>query len=199
MATVVTEMTMSLDGYVADEADRVDELFGWYEDGPVATPSPGSDLVWRTSEASAGYLRDLVAAVGAVVFGRRTFDLMDGFGGRQPYGVPLFFVTHEVPAGWQERHPDADVTFVTDGVESAIEQAAKAAGDGVVCIGGPDLVRQALDAGLLDEVRVHLAPVVLGGGVPFFAGLGTTPVRFDDPRVVQGTGVTHLAYRVRRG
>jgi dihydrofolate reductase len=196
MARVVAGMTVSLDGFVADRDDGVDELFRWYDNGDVAIPMPGSDMVFHTTEASAAYLRDLMRDVGAVVSGRRLFDITDGWGGSHPFGVPVVVVTHHVPEGWPRA--DAPFTFVTDGVASAIDQAARIAGDGIVAVGGASLAQQCLDLGLLDELLLDLAPVVLGDGIRFFEHLAHAPVRFDDPRVVAGREVTHLHYRVRR-
>jgi dihydrofolate reductase len=100
-----------------------------------------------------------------------------------------------MPDGWPR--PDATVTLVTDGLESAVEQAKAAAGDKMVGVGGADVAQQCLNAGYLDRIRVNLVPVLLGEGIPFFANLTGTPVKLEDPRVVEGEGVTHLDYRVR--
>lgn len=203
MARVMAEMTMSLDGFVADPEDGVDELFGWYDNGEVevALPGAGGPDTFRTTEASAGLLREMLGGIGAVVSGRRMFDITDGWGGSHPLGVPVVVVTHAVPEAWVAGHPDADVTFVTEGVAAAVSrarEAAEAAGRELVGVGGADVARQCLDLGLLDEIRVNLAPVLLGAGVPFFAHLAHAPVRLGDPRVVEGRGVTHLYYPVGR-
>ncbi|MGH8905398.1 MAG: dihydrofolate reductase family protein [Egibacteraceae bacterium] len=195
MAKVVTGASMSLDGFIADPADGVEHLFGWYVNGDVAVPTADPRMVFRTSEASAGVIREMIDDCGALVVGRREFDVARGYNGRHPMGVPVFVVTHEVPAGWPRA--DAPFTFVTDGVESAVEQAKAVAGDRTVGVGPGSIARQCLDAGLLDEVRVDLVPVLLGDGIRFFANLAKAPVAFDTPRVVEGTGVTHLLYRVR--
>ena len=183
MGDLIANMSMSLDGFVEDAAGGVDDVFSW-----IPLTAEGS--------ASAGYLRDARAGIGALIAGRRLFDLAKGWGGRHPVDVPVFVVTHRVPDDWA--YPDAPFTFVTDGVASAVEQARAAAGDRNVAVASPDITRQCLDLGLLDAVAVDLVPVLLGAGKPFFAGLGETPVRFEDPTVVPGLGVTHLLYRVRR-
>jgi dihydrofolate reductase len=195
MATVMTEMSMSLDGFVADPSDGVEHLFRWYGNGDVAVPTAQPKRVLRTSQASAGYLRELLANIGAIVTGRRTFDIAGGWGGTNPWGVPVFVVTHSIPDGWPR--DDAPFTFVTDGIGSAVAQAKATAGDGWVEVGAADIARQCLNAGLLDEIRVDLIPVLLGDGVRFFDGLSGVPVELEGPTVVEGTGVTHLAYRVR--
>jgi dihydrofolate reductase len=197
MATVVAEMSMSLDGFIADPSDRVDHLFDWYSNGPVTIPMPGSGgpASFSVSEASAGHIRDLLADLGALVSGRRLFDVANGWNGSHPLGAPVFVVTHSVPDGWPR--PDAPFTFVTEGVESAVAQAKAVAGDKIVGVGGADIVQQCLNAGLLDEIRVNLAPVLIGKGIRYFDHLANTPVKLEGPRVIEGTGVTHLYYRVK--
>jgi dihydrofolate reductase len=195
MATVIAEMTMSLDGFVADPSDGVEQLFGWYGSGGVAVPTPGSEMTFHTSEASAGHLRDLLDGIGAIISGRRMFDVADGWGGSHPLGAPVFVVTHNVPPGWPR--DGAPFTFVTDGIESAVAQAKTTAGDALVGVGGADIAQQCLNAGLLDEVRVNLVPVLLGEGIRFFDNLAGAPIELEGPKVIEGTGVTHLYYRVR--
>ena len=112
-------------------------------------------------------------------------------------GVPVFVVTHSIPDGWPR--DDSSMVFVTDGIESAVKQASAAAGDKLVGVASANVAQQILDAGLLDAIRVNLVPVLLGEGIPFFQQLSNKPVQLEDPRVVEGTGVTHLYYRVRRG
>jgi dihydrofolate reductase len=199
MATVIAEMSMSLDGFVADPSDDVGPLFDWYGNGDVAVPSVNPERwTFRTSEASARYLREAMEKVGALVAGRRLFDIGSWGERGQPFGVPVFVVTHSVPAGWPREDAPVPVTFVTDGVERAVAQAKAVAGDGWVGVGGPDVVQQCLNAGLLDEVRINLVPVLLGAGIPYFANLANAPVALEGPRVIEGTSVTHLIYRVSK-
>ncbi|MGH3756970.1 dihydrofolate reductase family protein [Actinophytocola sp.] len=193
MSKVVAHMSMSLDGFIADPEDGCDELFGWYANGDVAVPSHDSRWTFHVTEASARWLRDALDRAGALVCGRRLFDHTKGWGGNHPAGVSLFVVTHRPVEDWP--HP---VTFVTDGVVSAIEQAKQVAGDKDVSAASTTIVQQCLDAGLLDEIEVNLIPVLLGEGIPFFANLATMPVRLSDPEVVPGRGVTHLRYAVLR-
>lgn len=197
MATVVAQMSMSLDGFVADPADGVEHLFRWYGNGDVAVPTADPRLTFHTSAASAGHLRAAFAAVGALVCGRRLFDLTGGWGGNHPTGAPVFVVTHTVPDGWPRA--DAPVAFVTDGLERALARAKAAAGEKVVAVASTTIAQQCLTAGLLDEIVVDLVPVLLGEGIPFFANLRGTPIALEGPRVVEGTGVTHLSYRVKSG
>ena len=195
MATVGTELSMSLDGFIADSNDGIEQVFAWYGTGPVAVTMPSGAMTVEVSEASAGHLREGSGRVRALVTGRRTFDVAGGWGGRHPMDVPMFVVTHEVPEGWPR--DDAPFTFVTEGVESAVEQAVAVAGDGVVGVGAADLVQQCLNAGLLEEIVVNLVPVLLGEGVRLFDNLASAPVLLDGPRVIEGAGVTHLYYGVR--
>ncbi|WP_433346647.1 dihydrofolate reductase family protein [Micromonospora sp. CA-111912] len=197
MAGVYTEASMSLDGYIAGPGETgFDQLFRWYGNGEVVTPNAKPELTFRTSPASANHLRRTMDDTGALVVGRRLFDLVDGWDGRHPLDTPVVVVTHRVPDGWPR--PDAPFAFVTDGIEAAVARARELAGDRWVGVNGGSIARQCLDAGLLDEIRVNLVPVLLGGGVPFFAQLGRAPVELRGPTVVEGDEVTHLYYRVRR-
>jgi dihydrofolate reductase len=196
MATVVCELSMSLDGFVADPKDGVEEVFEWYGNGPVEIRTADPDLTFHVSEASAPFVRSGFASLGAVVSGRRTFDLTDGWGGRHTLDVPVVVVTHRDASEWQARHPDAPFTFTSD-VADAVARAKEIAGDGVVGMCGPSIAQQCLAAGLLDEVVVNLVPVLLGSGIAFFGSLPSV-VRLSDPEVVEGSRVTHLRYRVER-
>ena len=193
MGTVIADLSMSLDGFVAEPDDRIDRLTRWLLDGDVAVPTANPAVTFRTSEASAAELRDSLDDVGALIVGRRRFDLAGGWGGAHPMGVPVFVVTHSVPDGWD----DAPFTFVTDGIESALDRAKAVAGERVVGIASPSLAQQYLDAGLLDGLRVSLVPVVLGTGIRLFDNLSATPVELEGPLITEGDRVTHLAYRVR--
>ncbi len=141
-------------------------------------------------------LRELHGEIGAIVTGRRLFDLTDGWGGRHPMDVPIFVVTHSLPHEWVRNHGDAPFTFVTEGVEAAIAQAKAAAGDKSIGVAGANVAQQALRAGLLDEVGIDLVPVLLGAGVPFFGPLDGRLVTLERVSVVEGVGVTHLRFRV---
>jgi dihydrofolate reductase len=192
MSKVVAHLCMSLDGYVADPDDGCEELFGWYSNGEVEVPSHDPRWTFHVSEASAGWLRAALDRAGALVCGRRLFDLTKGWGGNHPSGAELFVLTHRPVPDWP--HP---ATFVTDGVASAIEQAKHAAGDKDVAAASTTVIQQCIDARLLDEIQVNLIPLLLGEGIPFFPNLTTAPVRLSDPEVIEGRGVTHLRYQVR--
>ena len=196
MPGVVAIMSMSLDGFVADPGDGVEEVFDWYfNSGEVEFEAGGSDpMTFRVSEASAGHLRALWSELGAVLTGRRTFDRAQGWGGNHAWG-PAYVLTHEVPDGWPK--PGSTVNFVTDGIEIAVRQAKAGAAGKSVGVHGADTIQQCLEAGLLDELSIDLVPVLLGSGVRLFGNPNGGPVTLGDPSVVQGVGVTHLRYRVR--
>ncbi|HSO55217.1 MAG TPA: deaminase, partial [Actinomycetes bacterium] len=127
MGKVVSQASMSLDGYIADPSGNVGPLFDWYGNGDVEVTGADPDRVFRVSAASAAYLRDAWANAGASVIGRRLFDLTNGWNGKPPVGEAVFVVTHRPPEDWD--FPDAPFTFVPDGVASAVAQAKELAGD----------------------------------------------------------------------
>ena len=197
MSNVVAIMSMSLDGFVADPEGGVGEVFDWYDgSGDVEIRTGGSDpMTFKVSEPSAEHLRGLTSELGAMLTGRRTFDAAGGWGGNHAWG-PAFVLTHHVPAGWPR--PDSTVHFVTDGLESAVNQAKTAAAGKSVGVHGADTIQQCLNAGLLDEIHVDVAAVLLGSGFRLFDRLTRTPTRLDNPTVIAGVGVTHLRYPVRK-
>jgi dihydrofolate reductase len=191
--TVIADMSMSVDGFIADPQDNIEHLVGWYFAGDSEV-APG--LPFRVSEETAELLRVAMGRLGAIVGGRRYFDLANGWGGAHPTGVPVFIVTHSVPEGWENAAPS--INFVTEGgIEAALAQA-KAAADGKdVAIATPSTVRQCIDLGLLDELSINITPVLLGRGQRFFPGDDRDLIGLTDPDVVQGVGVTHLRYRIK--
>jgi dihydrofolate reductase len=196
MSKVIALMSMSLDGFVADPDDGVAEVFDWYfNSGNVEVNTGGSDpMTFKVSPPSAEHLRTLWSELGAMLTGRRTFDKAEGWGGNHAAG-PAFVVTHAVPAGWPR--PDSTVHFVTDGIESAVKQAKAAARGKSVGVHGADTIQQLLNAGLLDEISVDVAAVLLGSGIRLFDHLAGTPAVLGNPRVTAGVGVTHLRYPLR--
>ncbi|WP_426592110.1 dihydrofolate reductase family protein [Cellulomonas sp. McL0617] len=195
MSKVVAIMSMSLDGYVADPDGGVAEVFDWYTSGDVEIRTGGSDpMTFRVFEPSARHLNGLVSELGAMLTGRRTFEAAGGWGGNHAWG-PAFVLAHEIPDGWPR--PGSSVHFVTDGIESAVHQATAAAAGKAVGVHGADTIQQCLNAGLLDEIAVDVAAVLLGSGVRLFEHLDATPARLGSPTVIPGVGVTHLRYPVR--
>lgn len=194
MGRVISHMTMSLDGFIANPEDGIDELFEWYDDGEVEVESANPDIRLSVDSASAEVLRGLID-VGALISGRRLFDLTDGWGDQHPVGAPVVVVSHSVPENAAERWPRT--TFVGD-VATAVERAREIAGDGNVTIASASITQQALDLGLVDEVCVSLVPVLFGEGIPYFAKLDRGHLLLEDPIVVQGRRALHLRYPVRR-
>jgi dihydrofolate reductase len=202
MGNVSTGLSMSLDGFIAGPnegperplGEGGERLFAWYSGGDTEYRLPGTDMVFRVSPQSADLLRESHGKMGAFVTGRRTFDIANGWVGRPPLGVPTFVVTHTVSQEWV--YEGSPFTFVTDGVERAVEQAKAAAGGKDVAVGAASIVQQCIRTGLLDEIHVDLAPVLLGGGVRLFEHLGAGPIELECTEVVEGAGVTHLTFRV---
>jgi dihydrofolate reductase len=187
---------MSIDGFVADENDGVDELVAWYFSGDVAVPTATEGLSFQADEGSADVLRSALSSNGAIISGRRNFDLANGWGGHHPMGVPTFVVTHSIPEGWPRE--GSSMHFVTEGIDAALEQARAVAGDKDIAVATPNIAQQYLNAGLLDRISISLVPILLGSGLPFFENLSGAPVRLGTPRVTEGNGVTHLTYAVER-
>jgi dihydrofolate reductase len=202
MGKVATGLSMSLDGFIAGPNDGQgqplgeggERLFEWFSAGDTEYGLPGTEMVFRVSPQSAEMLREAHAGMGAFVTGRRTFDISNGWGGSPPLGVPTVVVTHTVPEEWV--YEGSPFQFVTDGVESAVEKARAAAGERDVAVGAASIAQQCLRAGILDEVHVDLVPVLLGDGVRLFEHLGAAPIGLESTRVIEGTGVTHLTFRV---
>jgi dihydrofolate reductase len=205
MSKVVIDMTMSLDGFVAGPDDGKQfplgrhggmAIFDWYTTGkeelgsPLFKPEPG---------ANRHQVERMFAESGAFIFGRKTYDITDGWGGRHPVdGKPIFVLTHQPPPPAEVPKGPSNLTFVTDGIASAIRQA-KAVADGKdVKLGGASPGKAALAAGLVDEILVHIAPYLLGGGVRLFDQL-TDGVRLQKLSVEDGPLATHIRYRVSKG
>ena len=196
MTKVVSSASMSLDGFVAGPHDEVGPLFDWYEAGDVPWTSASGDLTFHLSRRDADYWRGWVARLGALVVGRRLFDITDGWKGTHPLGVPVVVLTHEPPEGWG--YPGGTVEFVTGGVRDAVTRARAIAGAADVGVAAGELASQCLAAGLLDDVAVDLVPCFLGVGRPYFTEAAGQVVLDDRRRVVEGDRVTHLVYPVRR-
>jgi dihydrofolate reductase len=202
MGKIRTGHSTSLDGFIAGPNDGPDapmgeggeRLLAWYSAGDTEYRLPGSEMVFKVSPQTAELLRETRTTTGALVTGRRTFDLTNGWGGRHPLDVPVFVVSHTIPQEWV--YEGSPFRFVTDGLESALEQAKAIAGDKDVGVVGASLVQQCIRAGLLDEIHVDVVPVLLGGGVRLFDHLGTEPIELESTRVIEGAGVTHLTFRV---
>ncbi|HVD44377.1 MAG TPA: dihydrofolate reductase family protein [Rubrobacter sp.] len=202
MGKVTSGLTMSLDGFIAGPNDGPENplgengmrLFDWYESGDTDYVVPSGGMTFKVSSQSAEMLRGVFSSIGAIVTGRRTFDITNGWGGRHPLDVPIVVLTHTVPDGWA--YEGSPFTFVTDGVESAVERAREVAGEKDVAVGAASLVQQCLKAGLLDEVHVDIVPVLLGGGVRMFDNLGPEHIELERTQIIEAPDVTHMTFRV---
>jgi dihydrofolate reductase len=191
---------MSLDGFIAGPNDGRDNplgdgggrLFEWMTAGAGRV---GPDDRFRPSERSRPVMEEMFDC-GAIVTGRRTFDIANGWGGHHPIGAPFFLLTHHPPS--EHVGPGTQGTVVTDGIESALEQARAVAGERKIAVGAADVAQQYLRAGLVDEIHISLVPVLLGGGVRMFATGDERQTRLECTRVIESDDVTHLSYRVVR-
>ena len=197
MSKVLAGISTSVDGYVAGPDDRpgqglgkgAERLHYWvfggpwtYENEPTGEPS-GEGAAW---------LEHMMSRIGSVVAGRATYDAAGGWGGRNPWGLPLFIVTHR-----PEEQPEGDAFTFVPGVGEAIELAKQAAGEkDVHLMGGADVIRQALDAGLVDELSIIVAPFVLGGGKHLFEGF-TKSLDLEHMETRSSEYATFIDYRVR--
>jgi dihydrofolate reductase len=187
VSDVVLDVSISLDGFMTGPNVRMEEGMGdggerLHEWMAGKGPDGGVDI---------GIRREVDAKVGATVIGRRTFDLGLGPWGGTPWpGIPSFVITHRIR---EDLRGDNGGTFAFDGLEAAVRRAREAAGDKDVLVLGADVARQLLRAGLLDELRIHLVPLLMGQGTPLFAGERAELIPQGKP--VAGT-VTHLRYRV---
>lgn len=199
MGKVITEASMSLDGFIAKQDNTIGRLFDWLQNGDVAVVSPAGDITFRLTPASAEHWRRWTSQLGALVVGRTLFDFVDGWGGRHTLNAPVVVVTHRIPIDWVESHPDAPFSFVTEGVEAAVTRAQQLAGERTVFVSAGTIARQCLELGLLDEVMIDLVPVVMGTGRPFFGEHSLDDVSLGDPTAcIQGKKVTHLVFPVAR-
>jgi dihydrofolate reductase len=199
MAAIVLDMSMSLDGFVVgpepspghplgEGGQRLHEWMFSGRDEPGGTAEAGA-----SASVSGRVVRELIASTGAVLMGRRIFELGVGLWGDVPFPVPCFVLTHR---------PDEEVamasgtfTFITAGLTAALEAAKSAAGGRNVLVHSPDVAQQLIRAGLLDEIQLHLVPVLLGAGRRLFDGIGEGSRELDLTGVIEAPDVTHLLYR----
>jgi dihydrofolate reductase len=190
---VVMYSSVSVDGFIADDKDQPGPLFDWLSGGDVPLDDSG---VLTVSQASYDYIRPYWDRIGVTIAGRHVFDLTDGWDGTPPSGVDhVVVVTHRpAPDGW-----DATAPFhFVDGVEAAVATAQQLAGDRIVEVAAGDVGGQALAAGLVDEVRMDVVPVVFGSGKRYFGSVDAQRLLADPDVLIQGNRVLHLRYQVRR-
>jgi dihydrofolate reductase len=188
---VVLYGSVSVDGFIADANDMPGPLFDWLTGGDVPLDDSGT---LKVSQASYDHTRAYWDTIGVTIAGRHVFDLTGGWDGKPPSGIAnVVVVTHRpAPDGWD---PAAPFHFV-DGVEAAVAKAQELAGDRVVEVAAGDVGGQALAAGLVDEVRMDVVPVVFGSGKRFFGPVGGQHLLSDPDVVIQGNRVLHLSYRL---
>ncbi len=192
MGKVTSEISMSLDGFITDPNAGVGS--------PLEGNDPGRLHDWRfdaKTKADAAIVDEIYASTGAVLMGKRMFDVgFEPWGDPPPFRMPVFVVTHEArePLPMQG---GTTYTFVTDGIEAALELARAAAGDKNVGIwGGANIMRQCLKAGLLDEMQIHLIPVLLGGGVRLFEDLDPEGIELRRTSSIETPSATHFRFEV---
>ncbi|MCC6457303.1 MAG: dihydrofolate reductase [Caldilineaceae bacterium] len=197
MGKVVFDMSMSLDGFIAGPNDDVERLHAWLYD--LTSWRERHGLAGGQANPDAEVLDESFRNTGAMVMGRRLFDLaQEPWGDNPPFHMPVFVVTHHAHEK-MIKEGGTTFSFVTDGIESALQQAQAAAGDKDVSVaGGANIIQQYLKAGLLDEIQIHLVPVLLGGGIRLFDHLGTEHIELESTRVIDSVGVTHLRFRVKK-
>jgi dihydrofolate reductase len=213
MARLICDISISLDGFVAGPNPSLELPLG--EGGDLLHEWAFAATSWRESHGLEGgeknadseVIEEWLRASGAVVMGRKMFSGGEGawendpradgwWGDDPPFHVPVFVLTHQ-PRETKVMEGGTSFTFVTSGIEAALEQARAAAGDKDVHLaGGASVVQQYLKAGLLDELQIHLAPVLLGDGVSLFGRLGIDPAGLEATRVITSPSVTHLRFRV---
>lgn len=214
MSKLVVDISMSLDGFIAGPNATLDEPLG---QGGMALHEWVFGLdAWRERHGLEGgerstdneVVEESLARTGAVVMGRKMYSGGEGpwkddpnadgwWGDEPPFRVPVFVLTHH--AREPETKQDTTITFITDGIEAALEPARATAGDKDVTIGGgANVAEQYLKAGLLDELQIHLIPLLLGDGVRLFDNLGANLPKLELMRIVDSPAVTHIRYRVLR-
>jgi dihydrofolate reductase len=198
MTKVLADISMSLDGYVAGPHDGLgrglgeggEPLHNWVMGGAWTY---ADDPSFNATGADREVIDEAFGRLGAVVVGRRMYDVVDGWGDEDTFGMPCFVVTSR-PAP-SRTAGKTSYTFVTDGIGSALEQARASADDKDVAImGGARLIQQYLAAELIDELQIHFAPLLLGGGTRLFND--DVSAKFEIARVVDSPMATHVRYRV---
>jgi dihydrofolate reductase len=202
MSKVVIDLSMSLDGFIAGPGDGRklplggrggEHIFDWYFNGDT----PYESTMFRPKAGNRQVVAQLYQQMGAMLTGRRTYDITNGWGGTHPVnGIPVVILTHNPPANVPPGK--SKLVFVTDGIESAVAKAKALAKDKDVGIGGASLAQQALRAGLVDELYLHIAPILLGDGVRLFEHLGDQAIALRKISSLDAEDMSHERFEVLR-
>ncbi len=202
MGKVILDMSMSLDGFITGPNDDVERPLGdggdllhdWIFGG--TSDRTGTSPRTRATDSNRQVMDEMFKTTGAMVMGRRWFDIgEEPWGDNPPFHMPVFVLTHHAREKLVKEGGTTYI-FVTDGIESALTQALAAAGDKNVTVGGANIAQQYIKAGLLDEIQIHLVPVLLGEGKRLFDHSGTEHIELERTKVIESPGVTYLRFRV---
>jgi dihydrofolate reductase len=202
MTRVVIDLSMSVDGFVAGPDDGHaqplggrggNHIFDWYFSGDT----PYADTMFRPRGASRQIVAEMFERMGVMLTGRRTYEIANGWNGTHPVnGIPVVIMTNDPPSIVPKGR--SHLVFVSDGIESAVETAKALANGKDVGIGGASVAQQALSAGLVDELSLHIAPILLGGGVRLFDHLGYEAIQLRRLASLEAEDVSHVRYEVLR-
>ena len=206
MGTVSTGFSMSLDGFVSRKNDipkyegeyPVGPVFDWMSKGQTdyKAVTGGGDIDMKLEAASVEMFQDAIASTGALLCGRHLFDMTGGWGGEHPIHAPVVDLTHFPPQDWKDKEGAPPFTFVTEGFEAALAKAQEIAGDKKVVIASTTLVQECLNLGLLDEIHIDLAHVLMGEGKRLFDNLNINDIELELVAASNAPGVTHMTFKV---
>ncbi|WP_040979433.1 dihydrofolate reductase family protein [Oceanobacillus jeddahense] len=200
MNKVILNISMSLDGFIAGTNDNPSQPLGDQGDILQAWMFSGEEIseinsFFKLSSTDKNIFDSAAQETGAMLVGKRTYDIVGGWGGSHPLeNIPVFVLTHHTP-----EDPPKGATpfiFITDGVEQAVRQAKEAAGTKNVSVGTASVAEQCIARGLLDELDLHIAPVLLGKGIRLFDHIGKQSIKLKSTKVMEGTGVIHVKYDI---
>src|SRR5699024_370714 len=200
MSKVILDISMSLDGFIAGSNDDQKRPLGkggeaiqsWLFNG---NQSSSYNEFFKLSSLNRNVFDASISTTGAIIVGRRTFDIVNGWGGNHPIpDVPVFVITHEA----RKKYPEGNTQFifVTDGIESAVRNAKKVAKGKNISVGTASIGRQCMQAHLLDALHLHIAPILLGKGIRLFDYIETDPIRLASEKVIDSSDVIHLTYKL---
>ncbi|MBN9389214.1 MAG: dihydrofolate reductase family protein [Chloroflexi bacterium] len=197
MGTVGTGFSMSLDGFIARKNDEMGPLFDWMSKGQqdYAVTTGYGDIDMKLADSSVEMFENAIATTGALLCGRRLFDITGGWGGRHPLNVPVIVLTHNPPQEWVGKE-GSPFTFVTEGFETALAKAREIAGDKTIAIASTTVAQQCLNLGLMDEIHIDLVHVLIGEGKRLFDNLNISDTDLQLVAAKNAPGVTHMTFKV---